>query len=180
MLSLYVLSCGRAFKSALTAHETPQWSVKLPIVLLALRSTVKADVDHTPAELVYCTTLRLPGEYFHHAPPELQPPELVAALRQSMGQLCFTPGANHETRRTHFVPDDLNRTSHVFIRIDAAKSPLQPRYEGPSAVLERREKIFKVQRGQSSTTWISIERLKPAFVLREDPIAVHSYSRNSV
>jgi len=169
----------RTLKSALTAHETPQWSVKLPVVLLALRSTVKAGADHTPAELVYGTTLRLPGEYFHHAPPEPQPPELVTALRQSMSQLRFAPGTNHDTRRTTFVPDDLNRTSHVFIRIDAVKPPLQPRYEGPFAVLERREKTFKVQRGQS-TTWISIDRLKPAFVIREDPIADHFYARNTL
>jgi len=35
----------RTPNSALTTHESPQRSVKLPIVLLALRSTVKAGVE---------------------------------------------------------------------------------------------------------------------------------------
>lgn len=55
----------RTLKAALTAHETPQWSQRLPIVLLALRNTVKQDIGVTPAELVFGTTLRLPGELFH-------------------------------------------------------------------------------------------------------------------
>lgn len=165
----------RTIKAALTAHESPHWSTKLPIVLLALRNTVKEDIGHSPAELVYGTTLRLPGEYFHAAPPEPRPLELVVALREAMGQLRYTPGANHATRRTTFVPADLSQVSHVFVRIDAVKPPLQPRYEGPLAVLERREKTFKVQRDHSEV-WISIDRLKPAFIAREDPVADHSYA----
>lgn len=165
----------RTLKSALTAHESTSWSTKLPIVLLALRNTVKTDFAHTPAELVYGTTLRLPGEYFHPAQAEPHPPELVSTLRKTMSQLRYTPGTNHNTRRTTFVPTDLDQVSHVFLRIDAVKPPLQPRYEGPYAVLERREKTFKVQR-DNSTVWISIDRLKPAFVIREDPVADHTYA----
>jgi len=130
----------RMLKSALTAHESVHWVTKLPIVLLALRNTVKAGIDQTPAELVYGTTLRLPGEYFHPAQPEPRLSELVTALREAMSQLRYVPGTNHHTRRTTFVSTDLSRVSHVFVRVDAAKPPLQPRYEGPFAVLERREK----------------------------------------
>jgi transposase InsO family protein len=116
----------RTLKAALTAHESPHWSTKLPVVLLALRNTVKPDIGQTPAELVYGTTLRLPGEYFHPAPPEPRPPELVAVLRDAMGKLRYSPGTNHDTRRTTFVSTDLSRVSHVFIRVDAVKPPLQP------------------------------------------------------
>lgn len=169
----------RTLKSALTAHESSQWSTKLPIVLLALRNTVKAGFELTPAELVYGATLRLPGEMFHAAPAEPQPPELVATLRDYMAQLRFTPGTNHDTRRAAFVPSDLSQVSHVFVRVDAIRPPLQPRYEGPFAVLERREKTFQVQRHRS-TTWVSIDRLKPAFIAREDPTAEHSYAAFSI
>jgi cleavage and polyadenylation specificity factor subunit 1 len=57
----------RTLKSALIAHESPHWTTKLPVVL---RNTIKAGIKQTPAELVYGTTLRLPGEYFHPAPAE--------------------------------------------------------------------------------------------------------------
>jgi len=60
-------------------------------------------------------------------------------------------------------------------RIDATRKPLQPRYDGPFAVLERKDKTFKLQL-HNRTSWISIDRLTPAFILREDPIADHSYA----
>ncbi|KAF0767389.1 Uncharacterized protein FWK35_00007971 [Aphis craccivora] len=169
----------QTLKSALIAHESTDWPSKLPIVLLALRNTIKAGFEHTPAELVYGTTLRLPGELFHHAPPEPRIHDLVVSLRKSMSQLLYTSGTNHDARRATFVPADLSQVSHVFMRIDAVRPPLQPRYEGPFAVLERREKTFNVQQ-DNSTAWISIDRLKPAFITREDLIADHSYARNSV
>ncbi|TNN12841.1 hypothetical protein EWB00_003366, partial [Schistosoma japonicum] len=39
------------------------WIDALPLVLLGIRSTVKEDVRCSVAELVYGTTLRLPGEF---------------------------------------------------------------------------------------------------------------------
>lgn len=87
----------------------------------------------------------------------------------------YTPNTSHSTRRITFTPDNLKNVSHVFLRIDAIKPPPQPRYEGPHAVLERREKKFKAQQ-YNSATWIPIDRLKPAFIAREDPEADHTYS----
>jgi len=168
----------RTLKAALTAHESPHWSQHLPIVLLALRNTVKPDVAATPAELVYGTTLRLPGELFHAATQEANAPDLVA-LKNSMALLRPTPGTNHDSSRRVFVPAKLDTVSHVFVRVDAHHSPLQPRYEGPYAVLERRDKDFKLQLG-SRTSWISVDRLKPAFILRDDPLIDHSYAMQSI
>jgi len=51
----------RTLKDVLTTQESTHWSTKLPLVLLTLRSTVKSDVGLAPAEMVYGTTLRLPG-----------------------------------------------------------------------------------------------------------------------
>jgi uncharacterized protein (DUF2267 family) len=169
----------RTLKDALTTQESVRWSTKLPMVLLALRSTIKTDVGLAPAEMVYGTTLRLPGELFHPAPPTAKPPEFITALRDAMAQLRPTPGTDHNTKRSIFVPSDLSNVSHVFLRIDAIRPPLQPRYEGPFAVLERREKTYKIQR-ERSTAWVSIDRLKPAFVIRDDPISDHTYSANIV
>ncbi|KAL4088886.1 hypothetical protein QTP88_023970 [Uroleucon formosanum] len=169
----------RTLKAALTAHESPHWSQHLPIVLLALRNTVKPDVAATPAELVYGMTLRLPGELFHAATQEANAPDFVVALRNSMTLLRPTPGTNHDSSRRVFVPTKLDTVSHVFVRVDAHHTPLQPRYEGPYAVLERRDKDFKLQLS-SRTAWISVDRLKPTFVLRDDPLIDHSYAIQSI
>ena len=55
----------RQLKAALMAHS-PQshWIDTLPLVLLGIHSALKEDIACTSAELVYGTTLRLPGEFF--------------------------------------------------------------------------------------------------------------------
>jgi len=169
----------RTHKAALSAHESTHWSQHLPIVLLALRNTIKPDIGSTPAELVYGTSLQLPGELFHSATPEVGTPDFVATLKASMAKLRPTPGSYHEPTRRVFIPTQLDRVSHVFIRIDAHRTPLQPRYEGPYAVLQRREKDYKLQLDHR-TAWIAVDRLKPAFVLRDDPIIDHSYAMLSI
>ncbi|KRZ15995.1 Gag-Pol polyprotein [Trichinella zimbabwensis] len=54
----------RHLKSALIAHMHQngiRWTEALPLVLLGLRSAVKADLCHAPAELIYVSSLRLPA-----------------------------------------------------------------------------------------------------------------------
>ncbi|XP_022162742.1 uncharacterized protein LOC111028413 [Myzus persicae] len=60
----------RKLKTAIQAQDTENWSLRLPIVLLPLRNTIKPDIGHSPAEMVYGMSLRLPGEMFHPAPPD--------------------------------------------------------------------------------------------------------------
>lgn len=132
----------RTLKEAQTTHESPNWTTKLPMVHLALRSTTKPDIGAAPVEMVYGTTLRLPGKLFYAAPTTTRPPDFVAALREFMAQLRPTPGTDHNTRRSIFVPRDVDKANHVFLRIDAVNPSLQPRYEGPYAILDRRKKKF--------------------------------------
>ncbi|XP_037580379.1 uncharacterized protein LOC119463624 [Dermacentor silvarum] len=50
-------------EAALTATEEHSWVEALSLGLLGIRSTLKADIGCSAAELDYGTTLRLPGEY---------------------------------------------------------------------------------------------------------------------
>ncbi|GFX82001.1 integrase catalytic domain-containing protein [Trichonephila clavipes] len=52
----------RPLKSAIKCHATERWTDVLPIILLGLRASLKEDILCTPAELVFGTTIRLPGE----------------------------------------------------------------------------------------------------------------------
>jgi len=164
----------RPLKAALTAQNNPLWTRSLPTVLLALSSVIKPDLGCSPAEMVYGITLRLPGEFFHSVQPEPRTLDLIHALKESMLMIRPTPGTDH-SKRAIFVSEQLSTTTHVFLRIDSTRKPLQPRYDGPFAVLERKEKIFKLQL-YNRNSWISIDRLKPALLLREDSIADHSYA----
>ena len=54
----------RQLKSLIKARTNkPNWMAELPMVLLGIRSSWRVHPDCSPAELVYGTTLRLPGEF---------------------------------------------------------------------------------------------------------------------
>ena len=52
----------RQLKAAITAVSNLHWSESLPLILLSVRNTIKEDISCTAAELVFGSTLRLPGE----------------------------------------------------------------------------------------------------------------------
>jgi hypothetical protein len=57
-------------KTALKAHLNNDWVLKLPLVLLGLRSHILPEVEATPAEMTYGTTIRLPGGFFEEQKPK--------------------------------------------------------------------------------------------------------------
>ncbi|CAH8479027.1 unnamed protein product [Schistosoma curassoni] len=56
----------RQLKTALISHSNPnQWTEFLPLVMLGIRTSVKTDAQCSATELVFGTTLRLPGEFIN-------------------------------------------------------------------------------------------------------------------
>lgn len=55
----------------------------------------------------------------------------------------------------------------MFLRSDAVRGPLQPHYDGPYKVLTRGEKTFSISENNRNVT-VSVDRLKPAFVVPEE------------
>ena len=56
----------RHLKSAIKAQPNPNaWMDTLPLILLGIRTSLRQDINSTAAEMVYGTTLRLPGEFIH-------------------------------------------------------------------------------------------------------------------
>ena len=54
----------RQLKAAIMAHESPNpWTTTLSAVLLGVCSAVKELLGRSAAEMIYGTTLRLPGEF---------------------------------------------------------------------------------------------------------------------
>ena len=150
----------RQLKAALKAHGNTSWMDSLPLVLLGIRTAVKEDIQCTAA--VYGTTLRLPGELITPSHPEsVNTFDFVAELKTRMQQAL--PKPPRPVKRNSHVSDDLNTCTHVFIRHDAVRKPLQPPYDGPYAVLKRNNKHFTINiNGRTDT--VSLDRLKPVYV----------------
>ena len=154
----------RQLKAAIKCHEDEHWAETLPWVMLGIRSAWKDDIKATPSELVYGTTLRLPGEYL--SPPSSTPDsssEYVAQLRRRL-QLLRPVRPTRHGQHTVFVFKDLATCSHVFVRHDAVRTPLQQPYDGPFEIVSRHEKFFTIVR-HGKRVVVSIDRLKPAFIL---------------
>ncbi|BHF59593.1 hypothetical protein SprV_0100255300 [Sparganum proliferum] len=84
----------RQLKTALRAAEDPEnWSDYVPVALLGIRAALTSDLDCSAAELVFGTTLRLPGEMVTPTSrgAEETPENFVHRLRQFMRSLSPVP-----------------------------------------------------------------------------------------
>ena len=76
-----------------------------------------------------------------------------------MSELRFT--TPRSSQRPSRVPDDLLTCTHVFVRVDSVKKPLQPPYTGPYRVIKKKDKYFILDINSKHET-ISVDRLKVA------------------
>ena len=154
----------RQLKAALKCSQNPiQWIKALPMVLLGIRTTLKQDLKCTTAEMVYGTTLRLPGEFFSHSTVhnDINPVSYATQLKTLMQNI--TPSfTRQQQRKTHIHPDLLTCT-FVFVRRDAVKKSLQPPYDGPFRVLKQHDKHYTLDIFGKEKV-ISLDRLKPAYI----------------
>ena len=87
---------------------------------------------------------------------------------ESLGtRLRAAPVRQHPQRKVH-ISDALSSCTHVFIRHDAVKIPLQQPYDGPYKVLKRTDKFFEeysvlISMDNPRHDTVSLDRLKPAY-----------------
>ncbi|GBM92792.1 hypothetical protein AVEN_117489-1 [Araneus ventricosus] len=155
----------RQLKAVIMAHGKVQWSSALPTILLGFRATRKEDLEATTAEMVYGAPIRLPGEFLSPTADSPDPSTFVGKLKEVMQRL-LPHKTQHHGQRSVFVSKDLSSCSHVFLRTDALRKGLQSPYEGPFQVLDRHEKLFKINKNGKELT-VNIDRVKPAYVLRD-------------
>lgn len=167
----------RTLKAAIKSYKSQNWVEALPIVMMGLHSAVIQDIGFSSAEMVFGKNIRLPGEIFDSVKPKYTD-NWIEEFLSAMDQFKPTPAIRHGNHQ-YFVPTDLMNCSHVFVRIDAVRKPLQPPYEGPFRVISRTDKIFKINQNGIEKV-ISIDRLRPAYILSEyDPIQEHDNNSNS-
>lgn len=161
----------RTLKAALMSKctDNTQWSQQLPMVLLGLRTAVKQDLGHCPAQFLYGTNIRLPGDLFTKSEISVNTCDFISDLAQTLNSI-----PNYKSHGRHhdnvYIHKDLNSSSHVFVRNEARKS-LVPPYEGPFRVVSRHPKFYVVDiRGKVIT--VSLDRLKPAYLLITDDMSI--------
>ena len=152
-------------KAAIKCHETGDWVDTLPVVLLGIRTAIKENLKTLAAEIVYGRGIRLPGEFFTSNVTTTHS-EFVKELQENIKRVKPTSGTRHGSKKT-FIFKKLESSPQVFFRHDAVRGPLQPPYDGPFKVIERKDKTFKIDINGTKTT-VSIDRVKPAFILSED------------
>ncbi|XP_044574082.1 uncharacterized protein LOC123258277 [Drosophila ananassae] len=153
----------RTLKAALKCADPINWSSSLHLILLGLRTTVKSDIELSPTEMVYGTALRVPGGTTTQKHTES---EFAEALQKTISQLPTTKPVHHHTPQ-EFVHPDLNHCTHVFVRVDRVKTPLEANYEGQFEVLAKHDKYFTLK-GHSKDNKVSIDRLKPAYIFQNE------------
>ncbi|KAH0815288.1 hypothetical protein GEV33_007503 [Tenebrio molitor] len=153
----------RSLKAALMYRQA-SWSEALPLVLRGLRTTIKEDLEASPADLVYGTALQLPRDMIRTSTPasmdnQAPTPHFAEELRSQMNAIPYTASQTHG-KNPVYLPRDLQQAKYVFVRVDAVRKPLQPLYDGPYKVLARNPKYFSLQIKNKRSN-VSIDRLKP-------------------
>ena len=165
----------RSLKVALSARlsTSSSWIIELPTVLLGLRAACRNESGISAAEMVYGHTLRLPGDFYSVSMKvQADPHTYIEQLRHSISN--YRPTLfRHSNNKSLFVHPDLETCKYVFLRNDTVRKPLVPQYDGPYRVIEKSDKIFKIQL-PNRTTRVSIDRLKPAYLLNISNSTEHS------
>ncbi|UYV71247.1 hypothetical protein LAZ67_8002380 [Cordylochernes scorpioides] len=104
----------RQLKDSLRCHDSTSWSLKLPLVLLGIRSSLREDLNTTTAELVYGKPLPLPGTFFEDPPSASSPTEpWLEDFKRAMASLKPAPSKPHGNRHV-YVPKPLETCSHKW------------------------------------------------------------------
>lgn len=157
----------RTFKNAIKCHANNRWIETLPTIMLGLRSIILENINASPAELVYGTNLRLPCHFFEpvKTKPAIDQSSFVERLKETMNKLRPVPSSNHSKQKV-FIHKEMETCTHVFVRRDGVKKPLQSNYDGPFEIVSRQRKHYTVKiKGKNKT--ISLDRLKPMFIAHD-------------
>ena len=145
------------------AHESPNpWTITLPAVLLGARSAVKEGLGRSAAEMIYGTTLRLPGEFTkqYNVDANTDLENYSDKLRVAMSRLRLCPPRATQQHNI-FQFKEIATCTHVFLRRIAIAPPLTAPYDGPYKVVARSGRVMKIQ-GKGKVEKVSLDRVKPA------------------
>ncbi|GFT83859.1 integrase catalytic domain-containing protein [Trichonephila clavipes] len=105
---------------------------------------------------------------FDSSKPDDDVVNFVSKLKSHMQSLHPKP-PKHHGKRPVFIHPGLLEATHVFLRRDMLRRPLQQPYDGPFEVLQRKDKVFFLDINGKRVS-VSIDRCKPAFFLNTEDL----------
>ncbi|KAK4320140.1 hypothetical protein Pmani_008976 [Petrolisthes manimaculis] len=113
------------------------------LILQTLHATMKKDLHHSPAELVFREDLRLPGQ--------VTSPNMITSNLSFLPALKAAISSTHPTQtrksnsRTSYTPPGLHTVTHLFLCTDFHKTLLQEPYTGPHPVICRTDATVTIK-----------------------------------
>ncbi|GFW88542.1 uncharacterized protein TNCV_828111 [Trichonephila clavipes] len=91
----------------------------------------------------------------------------VSKLKSHMQSLHPKP-PKHHGKHPVFIHPGLLEATHVFLRRDMLRRPLQQPYDGPFKVLQRKDKVFSLTSMVNGYLYLLIDANLPSFLNTED------------
>lgn len=156
----------RTLKSALKAHGG-SWLEALPVVQLSLRC-IPNDSGFCPFTAVTGATLLLPHVTFkpNESYSSRIVSEYVKTLAQRISEIDFSSLSSgiHNNKPCTSKPTTFKVDDYVWVRIDRIRRPLEAPYNGPYKVVDRSDKVVKLELPSGKTSTVSVDRIKMAFL----------------
>ena len=144
MINFYRRSLPHAAESQAPLNK--DWSRSLSTVLLGLRSHI-LDSGASPAEYLFGTTLRIPGEFVLPDDFAPNPQVFLEEFREHMRKIKPVPVSQKYKKKTFFYKD-LATSSHVFLRVGASRRSLEHPYTGPHKIIKRTsDRVYEIDVG---------------------------------
>ena len=141
-----------------------------PWDLLELRTTPKQDLRDSFAELLYGSTITVPGDFIAQATDAAVHTAFIRCLRTVVAALRRVLAMRHGRRRNQ-IPRSLDRADYVFIRHDSHHGLLSRVYDGPFGVIQQSPKTFRLDIDGKEDVFF-IDRLKACQVDPATPVQI--------
>ena len=167
---------------ALGNQDRGNWFWRLPMTLLALRTTVKPDLGASPSDLVYGEGIAVPGQVLPS--PPIPDEELLERQRRTLSNLRMevermqpVPTSAHRRPAVH-VPEELDTCTHVFVLRGGVQPTLTTPYDGPFRVIERTEAGIRVEFPGRPSDIVAKARLRPAIMAPPDQAGTQDHQQD--
>ena len=161
----------RTLKTALKTHKT-DWLKALPIVQLSLRC-IPNETGYCPFTAVTGAPILLPHFSFdqnQQSMTEKQRSQYIQELAQRMSEITFSSLANgnHHCSTKHSLAPapQIKIGDFAWVRIDRVRRPLEAPYQGPFKIIDKSNKVVKLELPGGKVTTISLDRIKLACLPR--------------
>ena len=126
----------RTLKTAIMTRKY-SWLDALSIILLGIRNMAN-EQGFFPATAVTRTQLLLPKAIIDPVYPDLTSNDIkkIAKGKQELDIMLLSKGQLRTTQKS-YLPKDLKTSTHVWLRTDRLRKPLEDPYSGPYKVIRR-------------------------------------------